>query len=172
MPRTTSTPLAHVASLALPIAASVIVPGVMLARSGWPPVTLGRAVVGGAVIAVGLALLAWTVGLFARVGRGTLAPWDPTRKLVVVGPYAHVRNPMITGVLFVLVGEAILFASNAIATWAALFVVVNHVYFVLSEEPGLLARFGDEYAEYRRNVPRWIPRVRRWPSSISSSRAR
>ena len=67
----------------------------------------------------GFALWVWTVRLFARIGRGTLAPWDPTERLVVEGPYAHVRNPMITGVLAVLLGEALIFGSTAIAIWAA-----------------------------------------------------
>ena len=72
-----------------------------------------RARVAGALLAAaGLGMLAWTVTLFIRIGRGTLAPWDPTRKLVVRGPYAHVRNPMITGVLAILIGEALAFAPD------------------------------------------------------------
>jgi protein-S-isoprenylcysteine O-methyltransferase Ste14 len=107
-------------------------------------------------------MLAWTVTLFVRIGRGTLAPWDPTRKLVVRGPYAHVRNPMITGVLAILIGEALAFAARPLWTWAALFLAINHVYFLLSEEPGLADRFGAEYDEYKRHVPRWIPRLTAW----------
>ena len=100
----------------------------------------------------------WTVRLFARIGRGTLAPWDPTERLVVEGPYAHVRNPMITGVLAVLFGEALIFGSTAIAIWAAIFAVVNHVFFLAYEEPAVERRFGEEYRRYKANVPRWIPR--------------
>jgi protein-S-isoprenylcysteine O-methyltransferase Ste14 len=66
-----------------------------------------RAALGGLLCAAGLAMLVWTVSLFVRVGRGTLAPWDPTRRLVVAGPYTRVRNPMITGVFGVIAGEAI-----------------------------------------------------------------
>jgi protein-S-isoprenylcysteine O-methyltransferase Ste14 len=106
----------------------------------------------------GFALWAWTVRLFASVGRGTLAPWDPTRNLVAVGPYRHVRNPMISGVLGVLTGEALAFGSVSLVVWAAAFLAVNHVYFLAVEEPGLRRRFGAAYEEYRRSVPRWIPR--------------
>jgi protein-S-isoprenylcysteine O-methyltransferase Ste14 len=61
--------------------------------------------IGVALIAAGLALWLWTLRLFIRIGEGTLAPWDPTRRLVVEGPYRRVRNPMITAVLAVLLGE-------------------------------------------------------------------
>jgi protein-S-isoprenylcysteine O-methyltransferase Ste14 len=107
-------------------------------------------------------MLGWTVSLFIRIGRGTLAPWDPTRKLVVVGPYSRVRNPMISGVFAIICGEAIVLVSRGLAAWAALFFGINHLYFIVSEEPGLLQRFGAEYEAYKRNVPRWIPRWTAW----------
>ena len=109
------------------------------------------------LLALGLALIARTVALFVRVGRGTLAPWDPTSKLVVRGPYRYVRNPMITGVLAVLLGEAALFGSLALLAWSAVVFAVNAVYFVHVEEPGLRRRFGAEYEVYAASVPRWIP---------------
>ena len=120
---------------------------------------------GAALVLAGLAVWYATVRLFARVGEGTLAPWDPTRKLVVLGPYRYVRNPMITGVLLVLVGEAALFGSPWILAWAAAFFAVNAVWFPLVEEPGLVERFGREYEDYRRAVPRWLPRRRPWTPS-------
>jgi len=158
--------IANLFSFIMPLTAAGIVPAVLLASIGWPQalaaVHPARAVAGALLAAAGLAMLAWTVSLFIRVGRGTLAPWDPTRKLVVRGPYTHVRNPMITGVLAILVGEAIAFGARQLWTWAALFLVINHVYFLLSEEPGLVDRFGAEYEEYKRHVPRWIPRLTAW----------
>jgi len=117
---------------------------------------------GMALFACGLVLFGWCVGLFGRIGQGTLAPWDPTQKLVAVGPYKYVRNPMITGVAAMLLGEALFFGSPQLALWAVLFVAINHTYFVLSEEPGLAQRFGDSYQVYKANVPRWIPRLRPW----------
>jgi protein-S-isoprenylcysteine O-methyltransferase Ste14 len=110
----------------------------------------------------GLGLFVGSVGLFARVGRGTLAPWDPTRNLVAVGPYRYVRNPMISGVALMLLGEALFWSSTAVGLWAGGFLIINHVYFILAEEPGLEQRFGDAYRDYKAHVPRWIPRARPW----------
>ena len=117
---------------------------------------------GAALILFGLGLFSWCVSLFARVGRGTLAPWDPTRKLVAVGPYRFVRNPMISGVAALLIGQAVFRGSWVVGLWACAFIAINHVYFVLSEEPGLEARFGDAYRRYKANVPRWLPRLKPW----------
>jgi protein-S-isoprenylcysteine O-methyltransferase Ste14 len=117
---------------------------------------------GAALMCAGLVLMYRTISLFAREGEGTLAPWDPTRRLVVRGPYRHVRNPMIVGVLAVILGEAALFGSPGVLVWGAAFFALNSVWFPLVEEPGLRERFGDEYEDYRRNVPRWVPRRRPW----------
>jgi protein-S-isoprenylcysteine O-methyltransferase Ste14 len=108
----------------------------------------------------GLALFSWCVSLFARIGQGTLAPWDPTHNLVAAGPYRFVRNPMISGVALMLVGEALLWGSWVLGMWACVFLCINHFYFVLSEEPGLESRFGESYRVYKKNVPRWFPRLR------------
>jgi len=150
---------ANLGSFVLPIGATVLVPWALIGE--WPSfgeIDPLHGAVGGALIAAGLSMLGWTVSLFIRIGRGTLAPWDPTRKLVVLGPYARVRNPMISGVFAIICGEAIVLVSRSLAGWAALFFGINHLYFIVSEEPGLLQRFGAEYEAYKRNVPRWIPR--------------
>ncbi|HEX6662140.1 MAG TPA: isoprenylcysteine carboxylmethyltransferase family protein [Gaiellaceae bacterium] len=120
------------------------------------------AAAGAVLVLLGLALVVWTVGLFATVGRGTLAPWDQTKSLVVRGPYRHVRNPMITGVGAILAGETLLFRSWALAVCLAIFAAVNGIYMPRSEEPGLRRRFGAAYDDYRANVPRWLPRLRGW----------
>jgi protein-S-isoprenylcysteine O-methyltransferase Ste14 len=117
---------------------------------------------GSIVTLAGLLLFSVTVTTFINIGNGTIMPWDPTRKLVVVGVYRYVRNPMILGVLILLVGEALLFASIGIAALALVFFGINTVYFIFSEEPGLVKRFGKEYREYMQNVPRWIPRLKPW----------
>ena len=119
-------------------------------------------VLGTVVLILGLALFSWCVSLFVRVGQGTLAPWDPTHNLVAVGPYRFVRNPMISAVALLLIGQALLWGSWAVGVWVGVFIVINHVYFVLSEEPGLEARFGESYRLYKANVPRWLPRLRPW----------
>ncbi len=141
---------------------TIAVPGLILWRTGaelapWPLATVGVVLIG-----IGLALVTWTVSLFARIGQGTLAPWDPTSRLVVVGPYRHVRNPMISGVLTVLLGEAALFGSLPLLVWFGAVFALNAIYFPLVEEPGLRERFGEDYDAYRANVPRWLPRLRPW----------
>ena len=163
--------LRHLLSiLLLPFMVVVMVPRWLLGTAsvawGWggaPAVDALSRGAGALVFAIGFALFAWCVLLFARVGRGTLAPWDPTQRLVAVGPYRHVRNPMISGVLLMLVGQALWWRSGALALWAAAFLLINHTYFILSEEPGLERRFGESYQAYRAHVPRWIPRPTPWP---------
>ncbi len=113
------------------------------------------------LIICGLALFCWCVSLFARIGKGTLAPWDPTRNLVAQGPYRFVRNPMIIGVALILMGQALLWGSWVMGIWACFFVLINHIYFVLAEEPGLEERFGVAYRVYKTNIPRWIPLLTR-----------
>ena len=143
----------------LPGTVAILVPALLLGDAeiaSWP-----LAFVGGAVLAFGLCMIGWTVALFAGVGRGTLAPWDPPERLVVRGPYRYVRNPMITGVVSVLLGEAALFASPAVLAWAGFVFALNAVYFPLIEEPDLRSRFGSDYDEYAASTPRWLPRYRR-----------
>jgi protein-S-isoprenylcysteine O-methyltransferase Ste14 len=103
-----------------------------------------------------------TNSLLRRRGGGTLAPWDPTKRLVVRGPYRRVRNPMISGVFAVLAGEATLFGSTSLFGWLALFVTANLIYLPLVEEAGMMKRFGRNYLAYKDNVPRWMPRSSPW----------
>jgi protein-S-isoprenylcysteine O-methyltransferase Ste14 len=140
--------------------AAVVGPALVLGFDFGGASWSARSVVGAALVVAGVALWAWTVRLLAQVGRGTLAPWDPTTELVVAGPYRYVRNPMISAVLVVLVGEALLFGSWALAVYAAAFLALNAVWFPLVEEPGLRERFGPAYARYAAGVPRWVPRLR------------
>ncbi len=161
------------AILILPFNVLVVVPALLLAWSGrWrlsrpeePTLWAGLA-----LLAVGLTLMAITIRQFAREGQGTLAPWDPTRRLVVSGVYRHVRNPMITGVLCNLAGEALLLRAPALGAWLGVFFLANAVYLPLVEEPGLEKRFGDDYRRYRKAVPRWIPRLRAWPGCAAAQR--
>ena len=145
--------------LVLPGTVTIAVPAVILWLSG-ADVAPGTGILGAALVALGVVVVVWTIRLFATVGHGTLAPWDPTSALVVRGPYRYVRNPMITGVGTVLAGEALFFRSWGIAIELAVFVAVNALYFPLVEEPGLRRRFGRDYEEYCASVPRWLPRVR------------
>lgn len=162
--------LRHLLSiLVLPFTATVIVPLWLLrndvTRDVAPQSTWVRLLIlaaGVAALLIGLTLFISTLIRFARTGKGTLAPWDPPRALVVEGVYRYVRNPMISGVLFILLAEALLTGSRQIFIWFILFLTINLLYIPLLEEPGLAARFGERYRVYKKNVPRWLPRVKAW----------
>lgn len=154
----------------LPFVVAVVVPVFIAGRPGalnpgWglpAPLSLLPTIVGCLLAGLGLLLVYRTVSLFATVGDGTLAPWDPPRRLVVRGVYRYVRNPMISGVLFVLLGEAIVAGSLSLFGWFVAFFAINSVTMPLIEEPALEDRFGNDYVAYKSNVPRWIPRLRPW----------
>jgi protein-S-isoprenylcysteine O-methyltransferase Ste14 len=155
--------------LLLPATMTVVIPALLVnaygTSIGWelPGVAAALPVLAGAVVVLaGLWLAVTTIGLFGSEGEGTLAPWDPTRRLVVRGPYRRVRNPMITGVGLIVLGEAAILGSPPILIAFTIFALANLIYIPLIEERDLMARFGDEYAEYRRAVPRWIPRRTPW----------
>jgi len=166
--------LRHLLSIAiLPFTVAVLVP-VWIARRnatvlapGQSPGEVALQLIGVALFAVGFLLFAASLRRFVTEGEGTLAPWDPPRRLVVRGPYRFVRNPMISGLIFVLFSEALLLRSRPHAEWAATFLVINLIYIPLLEEPMMVARFGDDYREYCRHVGRILPRLRAWQSSRS-----
>lgn len=108
----------------------------------------------------GLAFAVRTTNLFRVIGKGTPGPWAPPSRLIVRGPYRHVRNPMITGVLLVLAAESLMLGSWPIAGWMLLFFLGNAIYFPMVEEPALTRKFGAPYRRYQATVPRWIPRWR------------
>ncbi|MGD2081250.1 MAG: isoprenylcysteine carboxylmethyltransferase family protein [Nitrospirota bacterium] len=154
------------AIILLPGTAAVLIPGILLYYEGGVIPGWG---IGGWVVAAGVfflvagALIALhTVRAFLVHGDGTPAPWAPPRRLVVRGAYRRVRNPMILSVISILLGEALTLGSIYVFLWGLVFFVLNHLWFVFYEEPRLEGRFGWEYREYRRNVPRWIPRLRPW----------
>jgi len=159
----------HLVAIAvLPFAVTVVIP-IWIGRQNQtafiiggsaPDVTVQLAGVIG--LAIGLLLFGASLRHFVSRGRGTLAPWDPPRVLVVAGPYRYVRNPMISGVLFILFGEALVLMSRPHGRWALFFLCVNLVYIPIFEEPMLDRRFGGAYREYRRHVPRFLPRLRPW----------
>jgi len=170
--------LKHILSiLLLPTMVTVVIPLIILYRTGtvnvgWsltPPLNLVPPLVGVVLVVLGLTLITKTIALFATVGRGTLAPWAPPERLVVRGIYRHVRNPMISSVLFVLCGEALLVGSRPLAEWFGIFLLINLIYIPLLEEPGLEERFGQPYRVYKQNVPRWIPRLKPWDDNGGAS---
>ena len=161
----------------LPVTVLVLVPWAILRITNdvcyaWActfPLSIVRMVVAVLLIGAGLALFLWTNGLFIARGKGTLAPWDPAQTLIIEGPYRYMRNPMIAGVLLVLLGEGVLFTSIPILVWFFIFLGLNLVYLPLSEERGMRARFGEDFDLYRENVPAWIPREEPWDGFLRPS---
>lgn len=153
------------AVLILPGTALVYIPLLIHGFSGhWPFGAFSgtglRWVLGGVLALPALVLAAWTMILFARVGDGTPAPWDPPRRFVVAGPYRHVRNPMLSAVILMILAQAVVLGSLPLLGWAVVFFGLNTVYFARFEEPGLERRFGAAYRHYKAAVPRWIPQIR------------
>lgn len=143
--------------LILPFTVTCVVPYFIYEKGNRFPGTLFLTILSVFFFSVGLLLFFYTVFLFGTIGKGTLAPWSEKQKLVVVGPYRYCRNPMITGVLLILLGEALFLHSFSVLIWAGIFIICNTIYFVLFEEPALYKKFGEEYAQYKQRVPRWIP---------------
>jgi len=142
-------------SFILPLIVLILVP--LALEPEFLVASLPALITGLLVMLAGLTVIALTIFRFIIIGKGTLAPWFPTGKLVVTGLYKYVRNPMIIGVLIVLLGESIAVLSIKILIWMLLFFLINHLFFLLYEEPNLEKRFGDEYRSYKKRVPRWIP---------------
>ena len=157
--------------LLFPVTMTIVIPAVIVISVGGrvpdlaAALTVGLLTVGGLLIAGGVAMLIWTVVLFHREGRGTLGlgnvMGEPVR-LVVRGPYRHVRNPMISGVLAILLGEAAVAASGWLLLWFAIFLTFQAIAIRFWEEPHLVQRYGSDYLNYRQNVPRWVPRITGW----------
>jgi protein-S-isoprenylcysteine O-methyltransferase Ste14 len=144
--------------LVIPGTGGVYLPLVILAGSGateplaWP---------GGVLIGLGVLLDVWCFWVFVAAGRGTPSTWDPPRRVVAVGPYRLVRNPIYIGAGLILAGEAWLFLSLPLLVYAIVLALGFHLLVVGYEEPTLRRRFGQEYEDYLRSVPRWFPRLSR-----------
>ena len=139
----------------------VFLPGQVLEWSGVTrPAELGLPGIAGLGLgALGAAIALWCILTFAFVGKGTPAPFDPPRQLVVRGPYRFVRNPMYLGAGLALSGAALVYRSLALLGYVVALLVITHAFVVLYEEPTLMRLFGRSYDEYRATVRRWIPRL-------------
>jgi len=147
----------------------VVLPGTVAVFIPWRFLGLGDVrldlhdpmhIEGEALFATGALLLALCIWEFAATGRGTLAPMDPPRELVVVGLYRYVRNPMYLSVATILVGELLLTRSTGLLIFAAVWFVIVNLFVIGYEEPYLRRRFGASYEAYATRVGRWLPRFR------------
>ncbi|MBI5506798.1 MAG: isoprenylcysteine carboxylmethyltransferase family protein [Deltaproteobacteria bacterium] len=147
---------ALIAFMVLPGLCAGLLPPVLLALDPWR-LTEGLPLAGSLLLAAGLVVLLWCVRDFLAIGRGTLAPWDPPRRLVVVGLYRYMRNPMYVGVVLIVAALALKDGSPLLGGYAALLAIVFHVRVVVYEEPALARQFAGDYAAYCRKVRRWLP---------------
>ncbi|WP_242164201.1 methyltransferase [Lysobacter sp. M15] len=108
------------------------------------------------LVVLGTLGLLWCVRDFYVSGKGTLAPWAPPQKLVVVGLYRYSRNPMYVAVAVILLGWAAAFRSAGMLAYAFAVVVAFHLRVVLDEEPSLARRHGTAWQQYTRRVKRWF----------------
>jgi protein-S-isoprenylcysteine O-methyltransferase Ste14 len=108
-------------------------------------------------ILLGASIYLWCAWDFAFAGRGTPAPVDPPKELVVRGLYQYVRNPMYIGVLLILLGESLLFESGTLFRYTIVAFIFFYLLVVLFEEPMLTRKFGESYQRYQQTVPRWLP---------------
>lgn len=111
-------------------------------------------------VAVGFVLLLWCVRDFYVAGKGTLAPWDPPKRLVVIGLYRFVRNPMYVSVLSLLIGWSIAAGSLLLAIYTVIVAIFFHLRVLFFEEPRLAKLFGPDWTAYKTSVRRWVPRLR------------
>ena len=150
---------------------TVLVPGTvavyvpLLTVGSRSPASGTLFVIGLALLVVGAAIYAWCVWDFATFGRGTPAPIDAPKKLVVRGLYRYTRNPMYVGVLTVILGWAALFGTLRLLLYAAVVGTCFHLVILLYEERHLRAEFGGQYEAYCEQVSRWLPRPPRGPAA-------
>ena len=147
---------------------TILVPGFVavgapyLLLDGFPAPARGPVSwIGLLCIAVGAGIYFRCAWEFAVRGLGTPAPIAPTKFLVVSGLHRYVRNPMYLSVALVILGEGALFRAPRLAEYAAVMLLVAHTFVIFYEEPTLRRQFGEPYEQYRRAVPRWIPRFRK-----------
>jgi protein-S-isoprenylcysteine O-methyltransferase Ste14 len=135
-----------------------IIPWLLLKGAGGPVLLVPSLwMVGLLPLLLGMGLYFWCAGAFTFVGKGTPAPIDAPRILVIQGAYRWVRNPMYVAVLATVIGQAILFHSFLLAGYALLLWVIFHTFVVFVEEPSLRHQFGASYETYLHAVPRWLP---------------
>jgi len=147
-------------TILVPGTVAILIPRWLVGGLFWPgnrPLTW----LGGGVFALGAAIYFRCAWEFAVRGLGTPAPIAPTKFLVTTALHRFVRNPMYLGVALAIVGEAGLFRSLHVLEYAAVMLTIAHIFVVSYEEPTLRRQFGESYEEYRRTVPRWIPKLRR-----------
>jgi protein-S-isoprenylcysteine O-methyltransferase Ste14 len=151
------------------LAWTILIPGLFAGYIPWRYFGLGDVqlnllnpihLVGAVCIGLGVVLLGACIWEFAHTGLGTLSPVDPPRKLVVRGLYRYVRNPMYLSVTVIVLGEFLLTRSRGLLVYWAIWFLGANLFVIGYEEPTLREQFGAAYDSYKKEVGRWLPRLR------------
>ncbi len=154
---------ALLAFLILPGLAAIIFPPFLAAFDPW---SRGVFLPGLVLMSFGGFLLMSCVRDFYVSGKGTLAPWDPPKKLVVVGLYRYLRNPMYVSVVTLVAGWSLLYSSPLLLIYALILAIGFHIRVLKYEEPWLASQFGNDWLKYSAAVRRWIPGIRPWQGGL------
>ena len=146
-------------TIVVPGTVAVYVPHLLLGNFSKPQRGLVSSL-GLVMIVVGALIYFRCAWEFAVRGLGTPAPIAPTKYLVTTALHRYVRNPMYLGVALAIAGQGVLYRNLHVVEYAGIMLLIAHAFVVLYEEPALGRQFGDSYEEYRRRVPRWIPKLR------------
>jgi protein-S-isoprenylcysteine O-methyltransferase Ste14 len=150
---------ALLAFLILPGIVAGVLPLVLISTDPWRQDSWSFGVI---ILGLGSFGLLWCVRDFYVAGKGTLAPWDPPKRLVVVGLYRYTRNPMYISVFMLVGGWALLAGSPLLGVYLILLTLAFHLRVLWHEEPLLSKQFPSEWAAYSAHVPRWLPRLAPW----------
>jgi protein-S-isoprenylcysteine O-methyltransferase Ste14 len=150
-------------TIVAPGTVAVLMP--LLIAGDEPSATGGALAVALVLLGLGASIYAWCVWDFASYGRGTPAPIDAPKRLVIRGLYRFTRNPMYLGVLTVILGWAVFFEAASVACYAVIVSACFHTFIRLYEEPHLTREFGGQYSAYTAQVGRWLPRRPRTPAA-------
>ena len=156
---------AVLAFLALPAVVGCLLPWFLFGNDLWK---MRGTSLGWPVLLFGASVLTWCVCDFYRIGRGTLAPWDPPKKLVIIGLYRFMRNPMYIGVLAWVAGWSLVAGSLPLAAYAGVLAIAFHLRVIFYEEPTLGGKFGVDWTQYRASVNCWLPKLPSKPGVRSS----
>ncbi len=145
---------AVLAFIALPGMFAGVIPALIVQ---YQNIAVSNLTAGLCLIVPGVLVLLWCVHDFLVSGHGTLAPWDPPKKLVVTGLYQYSRNPMYVSVILIISGWIVLFFSILLAVYGLILGSAFYLRVIFGEEPALTRQFGDQWLAYSKNVPRWLP---------------
>ena len=147
---------ALVSFLILPAVMAGLIPWLLLASNDWRIQSTG---LGWPILLFGIVIVMWCTYDFYVIGKGTLAPWDPPKNLVITGPYRFMRNPMYAGILLWLVGWSLISGAPLLAAYIVVLAIGFHLRVIFYEEPILSRKYGNRWTEYCCAVNRWLPKL-------------